>query len=83
MPCFYFDYRDGDGRLERDEDGIDFPSLEAAYLDAHLAIIDIWAEARREGRDPRPASFEIRDAHSRGVIELPFAEALRLPVARR
>lgn len=49
MPRFHFDYRDGDGSVERDEEGIEFPSLEAACFDARLAIIDMWAEARRRG----------------------------------
>ena len=39
MPRFYFDYRDGNGLLERDEAGIEFPSLEAACFDARLVVI--------------------------------------------
>ena len=34
MPRFFFDYRNSDGQLERDGEGIEFPSLDAAYADA-------------------------------------------------
>jgi hypothetical protein len=34
MPRFFFDYRDGQGRLDRDDEGVEFPSLKAAYEDA-------------------------------------------------
>lgn len=59
MPLFYFDFREGDddGGLELDQDGIDFPSIEAYH-----AAIDIWAEARHKGRDLSRCWFVIRDA---------------------
>ncbi len=41
MPRFFFDYRDDQGHLERDDEGIAFPSLEAAYADALRAAADI------------------------------------------
>jgi hypothetical protein len=46
MPVFYVDYRRDDGGLETDEDGLEFPNIEAAYLDAYHSAIDMWAEAR-------------------------------------
>ena len=39
MPRFFFDYRDSDGQLERDCEGIEFPSLEAAYEDVLKAAV--------------------------------------------
>jgi uncharacterized protein DUF6894 len=78
MPQFFFDLRNG-RILERDEFGLDLPDFETAYLEAHRAAIDIWSEARREGRTPAYRCFEIRDSLGRMVIELPFTEALDVP----
>jgi hypothetical protein len=75
MPLFFFDYFDEDGR-DLDTDGIEFPDIEAAYIDAYHSVIDIWAEARHEGRDLRRHRFEIRDATGNIVMELPFSEVL-------
>ena len=76
MPQFFFDYRDERGNVQQDTDGIDFPDVDAAYLEAHRAAIDIWAEARREGRTPGHGRFEIRNGSGDIVLELPFSEAL-------
>ena len=43
MPRFFFDYRNSDGQLERDGEGIEFPSLDAAYDDALKAAVDMHA----------------------------------------
>jgi hypothetical protein len=75
MPRFFFDFRDAGG-LEPDEIGIDLPDFETAYLEAHRAAIDIWAEERREGRKPHCGCFEIRDAGGATILKLPFTEAL-------
>ena len=58
------------------DDGIEFSSVEAAYLDAYHAGIDMWAEARRQGRDPGFDRFIIKDAQGQVVLELPFVEVL-------
>ena len=76
MPQFYFDYRHHCGRLETDDEGIDLPDLNAAYLAAYHAAIDMWAEARHEGRDLSRHRFEIRSAQPGVLLELPFAEVL-------
>ena len=76
MAQFYFDRRHHDVRLETDKVGIDLPDLEAAYLAAYHAAIDMWAEARHEGRDLRRHRFEIRWAERGLVLELPFTEVL-------
>jgi hypothetical protein len=74
MPLFYFHFGDDDG--SGDDDGIEFPSIEAAYLDAYHAAIDMWAEARHQGRDPGFDCFIIKDAQGQVVLELPFVEVL-------
>ena len=76
MPRFFFDYRDSDGQLERDCEGIEFPSLEAAYEDVLKAAVDMQTDSRRDGTDLTAHSFEIRDDSGRVLIVLPFAEAL-------
>ena len=76
MPQFFFDYRDERGNIQHDTDGLDLPDADAAYLEACRAAIDIWAEARRVGRDPGCGAFEIRNVSGYVVVELPFAEAL-------
>jgi hypothetical protein len=64
------------GGLEVDQEGIEFPSIEAAYLDAYHAAIDMWADARHKGRDLSRHGFVIRDAAGQPVMELPIAEVL-------
>jgi hypothetical protein len=76
MPKFFFDVRHSCGSLDLDDVGIDVASFEAAYVEAHHAAIDMWAEVRREGRKPTYHCFEVRDASNRIVLELPFSEAL-------
>jgi hypothetical protein len=76
MPLFFFDYHDDQGGVGLDELGIDLPDFETAYREAYRAAIDMWAEARREGRDPGGALFVIRNSTGDAVEELPFAEAV-------
>ena len=76
MPRFFFDLWDRVGGLDQDDVGLDLPDFEAAYLEAHCAAIDLWAEARREGQKPTYERFEVRDASNRTVLELPFSEAV-------
>jgi hypothetical protein len=76
MPRFFFDYRGDDGRLQRDAEGIEFASLEAAYKDAIHAARDMHADACGEGKSLADHSFEIRDEFGQTLLVLPFSEAL-------
>jgi hypothetical protein len=76
MPIFYFDYGDDDGGLDPDTDGSEFPNIEAAYINAYHAAIDMWAEARHQGRDVTRHRLQIRDELGRVLLELPFTEVL-------
>jgi Domain of unknown function (DUF6894) len=76
MPRFFFDHRHGPDVLERDEEGIEFPSLEAAYEDATQAAVDIQTDACCEGGCATDDAFEIRDETGRMLLILPFTEAL-------
>ena len=76
MPRFFFDYRDSQGHLERDEEGVEFPSLEEAYEDAAQAAVDIHADACCAGKCLTGDAFEIRDECGRILAAVRFAEAL-------
>jgi len=67
MPKFYFHLHTGN-QVERDSEGVEFPSLEAALADAHQA----WREyLRDEGIDPRQCHFEVTDEYGRLVAVVP------------
>jgi Domain of unknown function (DUF6894) len=76
MPLFFFDYDTDDGGFDPDPDGIEFPSIEAAYLNAYHSAIDIWAESRHRGQDVSGHRFVIKDEFGRVLVELPLSEAL-------
>jgi Domain of unknown function (DUF6894) len=60
MLKFFFDLRHDHGGFEQDDVGIDLPDFETAYLEAHRAAVDLWADARRDGRRLIQVCFEIR-----------------------
>ena len=76
MPLFFFDLA-APGSLERDEVGVEFEHLEAAYLDGCKAALEISMEMLRDRRDPNGTAFLVRDAQGRRLMEIPFAEMLR------
>jgi hypothetical protein len=76
MPRFFFDHRHGQGAVDRDDEGIEFPSLEAAYHDATQAAVEMQTDACCEGDCATEDAFEIRDETGRMLLILPFTEAL-------
>ena len=78
MPLFYFHLRTPDG-LDRDEEGLDIPSLERAYLDACRTIPGLSAEFLEDGRNPLDCAFVIAGADGATLMEVPFHERLRRP----
>jgi hypothetical protein len=82
MPKFYFEFGDEDGGFDSDPDGIEFPNLEAAYLDAYHSAIDMWAECRHRGKDLRGHQFLIKDSFGRVLVELPLSEASVVRLSR-
>ena len=76
MPLFFFHLRTPEGR-EDDEDGLDQPDLECAYLDACRAVPTLTAGFMEEGRNPLAYAFEITDAAGTVLMEVPFDERLR------
>ena len=75
MSQFYFDLHTPTGP-EPDETGSPFESLEAAYLDACQAALEISVELLRKREDPSRYRFEIRAADKRLLLDLPFKEVL-------
>ena len=77
MPTFYSHIWLGEIYVE-DPEGGEYPSLEAAWLDAVLSAKHIISEALRTGTPLRCAlnwTFEITDEEGRRVALLPFEEA--------
>lgn len=58
MPKFFFHIRDGEA-VETDPDGLEFPSLESAVLDARNAAREILAEKLVNGDRISGQRFEI------------------------
>lgn len=76
MPWFYFHLRSPKG-LERDDLGLEFASVEAAYLEACHTVPGMSAELACQKVDPSRYAFEISDLDGRLLMEVPFTEILR------
>lgn len=75
MPLFYFHLLVGKERYP-DDLGVEFDSVEAAYLDAFRAAQEMWSELLKDGKDPTTHGFEISDADGKVLLTLPFKEVL-------
>ena len=75
MPRYFFHYHQGE-ELSPDDQGLEFDSVEAAYLSAYKGALDMWSELMRMRLDPRDSAFEVTDAQNRQMFVLPFAEVL-------
>lgn len=75
MPRFFFDFRQT-GALVPDSDGIEFDSVEQAYLEAFKTAQDMWSELLRQRRDPRRCFFEVRAASGDMLFIFPFQEVV-------
>ena len=75
MPRFFFDLATPGG-LERDDLGVTFAGVEAAYVDACRAALEISMDMLRERQDPGRHRFEVRDERAALVLEIPFTEVL-------
>ncbi len=82
MPLFFF-HLAGPDENSPDSEGVEFASVEDAFLDVHRAVLDISFDMLRRQRDPHRYRFDVRDSSGRLLFELPFSEVLRpSPVAR-
>lgn len=77
MPKYYFHIRDGD-KLEHDDLGTEFASVEHAVSDAKLAARGMMAEMLMAGEHLNGQEFEITDDRATVVATVPFRSALRM-----
>jgi hypothetical protein len=66
MARFYFDHRDGDEFL-RDDEGLEFPSLEHAREEAIAALGGIAKDAL-PGAQRRELAIEVSDEHRKPLL---------------
>jgi hypothetical protein len=76
MALFFF-HLVSPGSYCADEIGGEFPTVEAAYLDAWEAALEMGCEMLKERRDPCRHQFEITDDQGCFLLEVPFSEAMR------
>lgn len=76
MPRFYFHFISQD-QVSRDAIGTEFHSLEAAYLDACRAALEISMEMLQVRDDPNDDGIEITDENGCMLMHIPFSEVLR------
>ena len=76
MPRFFFDLA-SPGGVERDDLGVIFTGVEAAYVDACRAALEISVDMLRDRQDPGAHRFEVRDEAASLVMEIPFTEVLQ------
>ena len=76
MPRFFFNLR-SQGDVSVDAIGTEFSSLEAAYLDACNAILQIAFEKLQARQDPSEDVFEIADGQRTVLMQVPFLEVLQ------
>lgn len=77
MPRFFFHIRDG-VNLETDPDGLEFPSLESAILDAQKAAREILAEKLIIGERIDGQRFEIASEDGTVLETVAFRSVLDL-----
>ena len=62
MPHYFFHLRTADG-LERDDDGITFPSLDEAKADALACLFEMGSDKLSAGQQNNLLGMEITDDH--------------------
>ena len=66
MPRYYFDVREG-SRFVPDEEGLEFPDLDAAEMEAAETAAGIGRDLLPQ-RDAREVTIEVRNEHSQRVL---------------
>jgi hypothetical protein len=76
MPRYFFHLRSAK-LLERDEDGLEMPDLDTAYLEAFEAAKEVWIDAIRTMSDnPSQQQYEISDDDGQTLLIVPLREVL-------
>jgi hypothetical protein len=76
MPRYFFHLCAPDA-YSPDDLGVEFSGIEAAYLGAYQAALEMSIEMLRDRVDPARHSFEIADQAGQLLFELPFSEVMR------
>jgi len=76
MRRFYF-HLCGPNGFNRDEEGVEFETLEHAYLDLWKAAVEMSVDALRQHRDATRDRFELWDEQGKFLLELPFSEVMK------
>jgi hypothetical protein len=76
MPLYFFHLAAPDGYC-RDDVGVEYPNVEAAYLGAYQAALEISVDLLRRQTDPNRHSFAIMDQAGQTLFELPFSEVMQ------
>lgn len=79
MPRYFIDLRD-QGGMARDEEGSDFPNLEAALTEAKDSARDLVRQFMDRRTPLGETCVEVRDTEGRVVAVLTVAEVLEHPV---
>jgi hypothetical protein len=75
VPRFHFNLREG-GKLLPDDEGAEYETLEAAYLEAFAGAHEMWITKLRQRANPLRCAFEITDHAGKLLVTLPFEEVL-------
>jgi len=75
MPRFFFDFLQADER-KPDPEGVEFASVEEAYLEAFHGAEEMWGALLKQRCDPRRCRFEVRDSNRNLLFIFPFQEVL-------
>src|SRR4051812_5962199 len=75
VPRFHFNLRDSD-KLLPDDEGAEYETLEAAYLEAFAGAHEMWITRLRQRSNPLRCAFEITDHAGKLLVTLPFEEVL-------
>ena len=73
MPRFFFDFRQDNERVP-DPEGMEFETVEEAYLEAFNGAQEMWAALLKQRSDPRRCRFEVRDPNQNLLFIFPFQE---------
>jgi hypothetical protein len=84
VPLYYFHIRDGE-TLIVDEEGIPFPTLDAARAEAARSVREMLAEQLRTGEEVNGQVIKIADESGAVVETLAFTDVLQghMPSKRR
>ncbi|SDD94550.1 DUF6894 family protein [Belnapia rosea] len=76
MPRFFLNIRDGDF-LARDDEGLEFPDLEAARAEALAAARDVLGDAIQHDQVQDTRQYEITDPSGKVLATIPLMDALK------